>query len=105
MVSFRPKSLNLGVRKREIQQIEQENFKFAKRLFESHGEISVKEHKMEFKEHQKLVENMQKLKGAAKKGKVKGGSLAAASRHGLLPPLAATINSNTTSKKDLIRTA
>jgi hypothetical protein len=35
LASFRPKSLNLVVRKREIQQIEQENFKFAKRLFES----------------------------------------------------------------------
>jgi len=52
----------LVVRKREIQQIEQENFKFAKRLFESQGEISVKDHKVDFREHQKLLENMQKLK-------------------------------------------
>lgn len=62
LVSFRPKSLNLVVRKREIQQIEQENFKFAKRLFESQGEISTKDHKMDFREHQKLVDNMQKMK-------------------------------------------
>lgn len=65
MQSFRPKSLNVGVRKREIQQIEQDNFKFAKRLFESQGEISVKDHKLEFRNHQKLVENMQKLKKKA----------------------------------------
>jgi hypothetical protein len=54
------------VRKREIQQIEQENFKFAKRLFESQGEISTKDHKMEFREHQRILENMQKLKKAQK---------------------------------------
>lgn len=62
LASFRPKSLNLVVRKKEIQQIEQENFKFAKRLFESQGEISVKEQKLDFRHHQRLVENMQKLK-------------------------------------------
>ena len=49
--TYRPKSLNLFVRKREIQQIEQANFKFAKRLFESQGEISIKDHKLEFKNH------------------------------------------------------
>ena len=83
LVSFRPKSLNLVVRKREIQQIEQENFKFAKRLFESHGDISLKDHKMDFKEHQKLVNNMQKLKKNQGGQKTMKGS-----RHGLLPPLA-----------------
>ncbi|TNV72624.1 hypothetical protein FGO68_gene5669 [Halteria grandinella] len=77
--SFRPKSLNVVVRKREIQQIEQDNFKFAKRLFESQGEISVKDHKLEFRNHQKLVENMQKLKKKASKTKL--------ARHGMLPPL------------------
>ena len=93
LVSFRPKSLNLVVRKREIQNIEQENFKFAKRLFESHGDISVKDHKMGFKEHQKLVQNMQKLK------KTQGQKAMKASRHGLLPPLGAT--TVTASKKQL----
>jgi len=63
--TFRPKSLNLFVRKREIQEIEQANYKFAKRLFESQGEISVKDHKLEFKNHKRLVENMQKLKKKA----------------------------------------
>jgi hypothetical protein len=90
--------LNLVVRKREIQQIEQENFKFAKRLFESHGDISVKDHKMDFKEHQKLVSNMQKLKKNQAQKIMKG------SRHGLLPPLAgATVstNNNGSSKKEL----
>jgi hypothetical protein len=62
MSTFRPKSLNLFSRKRDIQMIEQENFKFAKRLFESQGEISLKDQKMDFRHHQKLVENMQKLK-------------------------------------------
>ena len=42
---FRPKSLNIAARKRESQKIEEDNFKFAKRLFESHGLISVKEMK------------------------------------------------------------
>lgn len=53
------------MRKREIQEIEQANYKFAKRLFESQGEISVKDHKLEFKNHKRLVENMQKLKKKA----------------------------------------
>jgi hypothetical protein len=92
-VSFRPKSLNLVVRKREIQNIEQENFKFAKRLFESHGDISVKDHKMDFKEHQKLVSNMQKLK------KQQHAKAMKASRHGMLPPLAAALG--ITSKKEI----
>jgi len=42
---FRPKSLNIVSRKKESQKIEEDNFKFAKRLFESHGLISVKEMK------------------------------------------------------------
>jgi hypothetical protein len=66
LVSFRPKSLNLVVRKKEIQQIESDNFKFAKRLFESQGEISTKEHKLEFREHQRILENIQKLKNKNK---------------------------------------
>lgn len=48
-------------RKRESQKIEEDNFKFAKRLFESHGLISIKEMKKEFKEHNKQVKLMRKL--------------------------------------------
>ncbi len=56
--TFRPKSLNIVNRKRESQQIEEENFKFAKRLFQSHGMISVKDQKNQFKEHKKLKKNV-----------------------------------------------
>jgi hypothetical protein len=49
-------------RKKESQKIEEENFKFAKKLFESQGLISVKEMKTEFKEHLKVMKNVRKLK-------------------------------------------
>lgn len=58
---FRPRSLNIVARKRESQKIEEDNFKFAKRLFESHGLISIKEMKKEFKEHNKQVKLLRKL--------------------------------------------
>ncbi len=52
---FRPKSLNIVTRKLESHKIEEENFKFAKRLFESQGLISVKEMKKEFREHKMIA--------------------------------------------------
>ena len=61
-ILFRPKSLNIVARKKESQKIEEENFKFAKKLFESQGQISVKEMKQEFKEHVKVMKNVRKLK-------------------------------------------
>ena len=61
-ILFRPKSLNIVARKKESQKIEEENFKFAKKLFESQGLISVKEMKQEFKEHVKVMKNVRKLK-------------------------------------------
>ena len=61
-IIFRPKSLNIVARKKESQKIEEENFKFAKKLFESQGQISVKEMKQEFKEHVKVMKNVRKLK-------------------------------------------
>jgi uncharacterized protein involved in type VI secretion and phage assembly len=42
-------------RKKESQKIEEDNFKFAKRLFESQGLISVKELKKEFRQHSKIA--------------------------------------------------
>lgn len=59
--AFRPKSLNIVSRKRESQKIEEENFKFAKRLFESHGLISVKEMREDWKEHVKIKKHCRKL--------------------------------------------
>lgn len=59
--SFRPKSLNIAVRKKESQKIEEDNYKFAKRLFESHGLISVKEMREQFKEHVKIKKHVRKL--------------------------------------------
>jgi hypothetical protein len=53
---------------------------------------------MDFKEHQKLVSNMQKLKKNQAQKAMKG------SRHGLLPPLAgatASTHNNGSSKKEL----
>lgn len=58
---FRPKSLNIVARKRESQKIEEDNFKFAKRLFESQGLISVKEMKQHFKEHVRIKKHVRKL--------------------------------------------
>lgn len=77
-------------RKQESQKIEEENFKFAKRLFESQGLISVKEMKKEFREHKLIAKQVRKLHVS------KGYSIffinlhrekLAKGRHGLLPPL------------------
>eukprot|EP00347_Sterkiella_histriomuscorum_P003377 403364530 len=80
---FRPKSLNIVSRKKESQKIEEDNFKFAKRLFESQGLISAKEMKQQFKDHVKIKKQVRKL--VLKNDKSRG-------RHGMLPPLTQASN-------------
>ena len=54
-------SLNFAVRKKEIERIQQENYSFAKRLFEKHGDYDRSVMKEEWKLHLKLKKSLKKV--------------------------------------------
>ena len=56
------KSLNLPFRKRETDRIERENHAFAKRLFDRPANLSKKKLEVEYKDHQKYLKQIQKMK-------------------------------------------
>lgn len=57
-----PKSLNFVRRKNEIDRIERENYMFAKKLYDNHGNISKKRLDAEYKLINKYKKNIQKVK-------------------------------------------
>ena len=56
-----PRSLNLGVRKKENDRIERENQAFAKRLFDKAGSLSKKKMDEEFFSHLRYRKQIQKI--------------------------------------------
>ena len=60
--SLGPRSLNIGVRKRETARIEKENAAFAKRLFQNGGSISVRKLDAEFMAQQELKNRIRRAK-------------------------------------------
>ena len=60
--TFKPRSLNIAVRRQENERIERENHAFAKRLFSNHGSINKKQLDDAYAQQLKLRNRISKVK-------------------------------------------